>query len=108
MKEFDENFSSAILPKSKIPEGTVVTILNYKIVEGWMLNPTYVSFSIQTKLPGVGNILLVDRRYSDFDWLRSLLVRDFPGIMVDFVNFVDSTNPFQRNCCDQEPRQGIP
>ena len=62
-----------------------MTILNYKIVEGWMLSPTYVTFNVQTKLPGVGNVLLVDRRYSDFDWLRSLLVRDFPGILVVFL-----------------------
>ena len=61
-----------------------MTILSYKVVEGWLLNPTYVTFSVQTKLPGPNNTLIVDRRYSDFDWLRVILVRNFPGVLVGF------------------------
>lgn len=44
-----------------------------------MLSKKFVAYTIKTMPIN----LEVERRFSDFDWLRNVFVRDFPGTFVE-------------------------
>lgn len=49
-----------------------------KIVKTGMFSKNYVSYIVKTKPFGYE----VQRRYSDFLWLRKILLRDYPGYFI--------------------------
>jgi len=48
------------------------------LIKGGFFSSSYVLYSILTKPLGYE----VERRYSDFSWLRDILTREYPGIYV--------------------------
>lgn len=53
-----------------------------------MLSKKFTSYTIKTIPLG----LEVERRYSDIDWLRTVFVRDHPGIFVESGDDSDPSN----------------
>lgn len=49
-----------------------------KLVNGGLFSSSYVNYTIFTKQLNVE----VERRFSDFYWLRSIFVRDYLGVYV--------------------------
>jgi hypothetical protein len=50
-----------------------------KLIKGGMFSSSYVTYGIYTKLLNA----TVERRFSDFYWLRSIMVRDFLAAYVN-------------------------
>lgn len=63
-------------------------ITNSKLFKGGLFSSNYVSYELYTKQLNA----TVERRYSDFYWLRGIFVRDYLGLYVVNVN-EDSSNP---------------
>lgn len=68
-------------------------IISSKLVKGGFFSSSYVSYTIQTRPTEA----TVERRFSDFYWLRGILVRDCPGVYVSFSVTLDSSNGKQEN-----------
>lgn len=60
-----------------------VLITSYQLVKGGFFTSNYVAYKIVSKPFGYE----VERRYSDFFWLRSILTREYPGIYVSRVSW---------------------
>ena len=71
--------SCKVLPKSILNDIKVVsTIKNPKPVQTSFFQSNYISYEIHTPIKN----WVVHRRYSDFEWLRSVLSKFNPGILV--------------------------
>jgi sorting nexin-7/30/sorting nexin-8 len=76
-KDFKVNCKK--LTKTKLNEQEIKIIVNnYKEVEGGMFGKSYVKYEVHTEPLGY----VVERRYSDFDMLRKLLQKYFPGYYI--------------------------
>ena len=59
-----------------------VTIKNPKPIQSSnFFQNNYVEYEIET-ITNDNNIILVNRRYSDFEWLRNTLLKNNPGLMI--------------------------
>jgi sorting nexin-7/30/sorting nexin-8 len=67
------------LEKSPLNDKEVVVIIkNPKIVEAGIFQQNYVNYEVETAVVG----WLVRRRYSDFEWLRTVLAKFHPGYVL--------------------------
>ena len=78
--DFDQKVTCSKLPSNNI--GNLPKLKSYiileRMVKGGLFSKSYVSYTIHTTSLGVD----VERRYSEFDWLRSVLLRDYPGVYI--------------------------
>lgn len=57
------------------------------MVKGGFFSSDYMAYVIQTKPIGYN----VERRFTDFVWLRTILEREYPGFYVDYF-LLDSSH----------------
>lgn len=53
-----------------------VEICNYYSVSTTFLEKTYVLYLIKTKIKSVEEEIIVERRFSDFEWLHNYLLKE--------------------------------
>lgn len=93
IKSMDWNQTSFFQPtcrRTQTKSLRIQVILNHKsphTVDKGFFSKKYVAFKVMTN----PFEFEVDRRFSDFFWLRNILQRDYPGLYVNFFD-TDSTN----------------
>ena len=82
--EENKNFKDIKIQCSKLEKTQLndkeikITIQNPKEVEGGVFGKSYVKYEVHTEPFG----WIVERRYSDFDWLRKLLQKYYPSFNI--------------------------
>ena len=84
MKNCDLEINCSKHPESELDvQQLKIMITNAKVMDGGLFTSSYVNYGIYTKqLEST-----VERRFSDFYWLRSIFVRDFVGVYVGLFKF---------------------
>ena len=79
-KEFESVLKCSKYPESELDDPNLKSIItSSRLVKGGLFTPSFVTYDVYTKPLEV----TVERRYSDFYWLRSILVRDYMGVYVN-------------------------
>jgi hypothetical protein len=77
--DIPEEITCGIFPKTILNDKVIkVEIKNPKIIETNTFSPNYVTYQIETVIDSLNLKYNVQRRYSDFLWLREMLIKFYP------------------------------